>query len=284
MKRVVVLGSRGMAGHVMYEYLKSVDGIYVVGVARSEGEQVDHVLDVTDFATLSFMLAQIKPDFVVNCIGVLVSASNENISNAILINSYLPHYLVSEANVLGFKLIHVSTDCVFSGCDGSYTEQSFRDGDDNYGRSKALGEVDQTGHLTLRTSIIGPELKSNGTGLMHWFFGQYNSISGYSKAYWSGVTTLELARVTEHAIKKGIDGLIQVSPGRKISKYELLKLINEIWDRGVKIIENTDYAVDKSLVSTRADFRYAVPGFRKMLKDMKRWTDANIKHYRHYRF
>ena len=205
-----------------------------------------------------------------------------DISKAILINSYLPHFLSDLASRLNFKFIHISTDCVFSGKKGGYTEQSFRDGDDNYARTKALGEVAAKDSVTLRTSIIGPELKSNGTGLMDWFFKQSGEISGYSKAYWSGVTTLELAKVTHAVVQQNIMGLLQICPQEKISKFELLKLFNDIWKRDCTINVNEDYSVDKSLISIRDDFSYSVPDYKEMLGDMESWTAEHSQYYPHY--
>ncbi|WP_373398913.1 sugar nucleotide-binding protein [Algoriphagus halophilus] len=122
--------------------------------------------------------------------------------NSIFINSYFPHWLVSEADKYGGQVIHISTDCVFSGKKGGYIEADFRDADDIYGRGKALGELIGGRHLTLRTSIIGPELKSNGEGLFHWFMNQKGETNGYTKAIWGGVTTFELAKVIKDCVFK----------------------------------------------------------------------------------
>lgn len=284
MKTVVVLGTLGMAGHIMTEYLKNTGEYKVLGVAREPGLGVSAVLDVLNFDQLEVFLKESKADVVINCIGVLVSASNSDISRAILINSYLPHLLANLADQLSFKLVHISTDCVFSGKEGAYTENSFRDGDDNYARTKALGEVAGDHHLTIRTSIIGPELKSTGTGLMDWFFKQSGEISGYSKAYWSGVTTLELAKATHHIIQQDIAGLLQLCPQSKISKFELLGIFNKVWNRECVIKVNDNYTVDKSLVCTRDDFPYTVPDYKNMLDEMKEWTDAHPQYYPHYKF
>ena len=260
MKKVMVLGCVGMAGHVVADYLSNKDDYDIYGVARSEGKFVTHVLDVTDFDRLHDLIKTINPDYIINCIGVLVSASANNICTAIQINSYLPHFLAMLGNKHNFKLIHISTDCVFSGKTGGYREDSFKDGDDNYARTKALGEVVNEMDLTIRTSIIGPELKSNGTGLLDWFLKQTNEIKGYSKAYWSGVTTLELAKAIHEFIKQDIHGLFQLCPDEKISKYDLLKYFSVVWNRSIVINKDDSYSVDKSLISTRKDFNYKVPG------------------------
>jgi dTDP-4-dehydrorhamnose reductase len=271
MKKIVVLGVLGMAGHIMAEYLDSSDGYEVFGIARSEGRYVTKQIDVLDFAGVEGYLNEVKPDVVINCIGMLVQQSKNDISTAILINSYLPHFLSELGQKLNYKLIHISTDCVFSGKDGQYKEDAFKDGDDNYARTKALGEVINDKDLTIRTSIIGPELKNNGTGLFDWFFKQSGEIKGYTQAYWSGVTTLELAKATHEMIKQDITGLFQLCPEHKISKYDLLCLFSKIWNKKITITPFDNYAVDKSLVCTRKDFKYSKLDYELMLDELKQW-------------
>lgn len=283
MTKVVVLGSVGMAGHVMAAYLASNKDTQVFGIARGPGPFVSEQFDILDFSKLEKTLKRLQPDHVINCIGMLVKKSAEDICSAILINSYLPHLLSRLGKEFGFKLVHISTDCVFSGRQGGYREDSFRDGDDNYARTKALGEVINERDLTIRTSIVGPELKQDGTGLLDWFLKQEGEIKGYTKAYWSGVTTLELAKATHEAIKQRIAGVLQLSPQGKISKFELLKLFAKVWNKEISIIPAEDYAVDKSLISSRDDFRYRVPGFEQMLKELNVWMTAHPNNYTHYK-
>lgn len=281
-QKVVVLGARGMAGHIMAEVLDDTGKYEVFGIARQEGKYVAKVLDVTDFKVLEGYLKDLSPDYVINCVGALVSQSKEDIPTAILLNSYLPNFLSQLGHTLDYKLIHISTDCVFSGKDGQYIENSFRDGDDNYARTKALGEVENDTDLTIRTSIIGPELKDNGTGLLDWFFKQEGTVNGYTQAYWSGVTTLELAKATVEFIKQDIVGLYQLCPNDKISKFELLKLFSDIWNKPLEVTPFDNYKVDKSLVCTRNDFKYPTPEFKKMLHETKQWMENHPNYYLHY--
>lgn len=281
-QKVVVLGSQGMAGHIMAEVLDKTGDYKVLGVARQEGKYVDKILDMTDTNALEKYLEEVRPGYVVNCVGALVSQSTNDVATAILLNSFLPNLLSEIGRKLNYKLIHISTDCVFSGKDGGYKEDSFRDGDDNYARSKALGEVVNGKDLTIRTSIIGPELKSNGTGLLDWFLKQEGTINGYTQAYWSGITTLELAKATVEFMKQDISGLYQLCPKDKISKYELLELFNDIWGKEVEIIPFDDYRVDKSLISTRTDFDYSVPEYEKMLVEMKEWMVNHPEYYTYH--
>ncbi len=282
-KKIVILGSLGMAGHIMAEVLDDTGDYEVFGVARQEGKYVDSVLDVTDFKSLENYFQGVKPDYVINCVGALVSQSKDDVSTAILLNSYLPNFLSQLGNKLDYKLIHISTDCVFSGKDGHYAEESYRDGDDNYARTKALGEVVNKRDLTIRTSIIGPELKTNGTGLLDWFLKQDGPINGYTQAYWSGVTTLELAKATVEFIKQDITGLYQLCPNNKISKFDLLKLFRKVWGKELEITPFDNYMVDKSLVCTRTDFNYPTIEFKKMLIELKEWMDEHPSYYLHYR-
>jgi dTDP-4-dehydrorhamnose reductase len=281
-KNIVILGSQGMAGHIMAEVLDTTNEYEIFGVARQSGKYVDKVLDVTDFKSLEKYLEHVKPSHVINCIGALVSQSRNDVPTAILLNSYLPNFLSQLGNKLDFKLIHISTDCVFSGKDGQYTEASYRDGDDNYARTKALGEIINDKDLTIRTSIIGSEIKSNGTGLLDWFFKQNGIIKGYTQAYWSGVTTLELANATKEFIKQDVTGLYQLCPKEKISKYDLLKLFAKVWDKNIEVTPFEDYKVDKSLVCTRNDFKYPKPEFEKMLIETKQWMEEHSSYYSHY--
>lgn len=285
-RKVVILGALGMAGHIMSQYLDETNEYEVFGIARTKDtEYIKKELDVQNFEVLEKYLEELKPDFVINCIGILVDKSKSDLTTAILMNSYLPHFLSKLGDKLNYKLIHISTDCVFSGETGGYKENSFRDGDDNYARTKALGEVINDKDLTIRTSIIGPELKSNGTGLLHWFLNQNGTISGYSRAFWSGVTTLELAKQTHEMIKQDIKGLFQLCPDNKISKFDLLNLFAKVWNKDITIEKNSKYSVDKSLICTRTDFIYAKnqrPTFDQMLIEVKDWMYLNKNYYQHY--
>lgn len=281
MKKIIILGSAGMAGHMIYQYLSKTRKYTVVGVARSQSIFTDKLLDCSDFNQLDRYLSDEKPNIIINCIGILVQQSNDDICNAIEMNSYLPHFLSKLGNKYNFKLIHISTDCVFSGKSGNYKEDSFCDGDTPYARTKALGEVVNNRDLTIRTSIIGPELKSNGTGLLDWFLKQSDTVSGYSNVFWSGVTTLELAKVIEVILDQEVTGLYHICSKDKISKYELLNLINEIWEKKVLIESNSNYISDKSMICTRTDVNYTISDYSKMLQELHdQMLSSNLYTYR----
>lgn len=269
-KKILVLGSTGMLGHVLYNTLKKQTNYTVVDlVYRNKLNENSIICDVTNKEQLADVINSVNPDVIVNCIGVLIKGSTKSPANAIYINAFLPHYLASLAQKVNARFIHVSTDCVFSGTKGAYVESDFRDADDVYGRSKALGELLGEETLTIRTSIIGPEIKEAGEGLLHWFLKQDGTISGYTQAYWGGVTTLELSKAILAVIHQDLRGVVNLTNGEAISKFEMLKLFKKEFNRTDLIIESTaGKKVDKSLKSERSDFEYTVPSYTSMFEEM----------------
>jgi len=286
MKKILVIGIKGMAGHMIFNYFNENREFDVYGIARNieNGEKIFNI-DISDTKALSSIIIDNQFDCVVNCIGILNKDAEDNPAKAIWFNSYFPHYLEELTYDTNIKVIHISTDCVFSGKKGNYTEQDFKDGLGFYAQSKALGELNNSKDVTIRTSIIGPELNHNGIGLFHWFMMQSegSNIKGFTEAYWSGVTTLELAKVVSEIIKQNITGLIQIAPKSKIDKYSLISLFNSIYKDSVILIEkNGDYKVDKSLVSIRKDFDYEVPDYKNMLENQKKWISEHSSIYSQY--
>ena len=206
-------------------------------------------------------------------------------SKAIWFNSYFPHYLEEITKETQTKIVHISTDCVFSGKEGQYTENDIKNGIGFYAQSKALGELTNTKDVTIRTSIIGPELNQNGIGLFHWFMSQSDDaqLKGFTNAFWSGLTTLELAKVVVAILDQNITGVIQVAPSSRIDKYTLLSLINSVYrNNTVAIVPDGSYYVDKSLVSIRTDFKYQVPDYQNMLESQRQWILEHPSLYSHY--
>lgn len=283
MKKVLVLGAKGMAGHVVFKLLPQLGAYDVWGVARNINESERFInLDVKDTDRLSDIVTSHDFDFIINCIGILNKDAEDNPDKAIWFNSYFPHFLEAITRNTSTKVIHISTDCVFSGKRGAYTENDVKDGYGFYAQSKNLGELDNSKDLTLRTSIIGPELNENGIGLFHWFMSQSDNaqLKGFTHAYWSGITTIELTKTIHAAIEQNITGLIQITQKNKIDKYSLLQLFNTIFKNGSMHIEpNSDYHVDKSMVSVRTDFNYTVPEYEAMLLEMKQWIEQNNYKY-----
>ncbi len=283
MKKILIIGIKGMAGHILYKYFSDIEKYEVYGIARNI-ESSSHIfnLDVSDTTKLKNIIETNGFDIIINAIGILNKDAEDNPAKAIWFNSYFPHFLEDITRDTKSKVIHISTDCVFSGKDnGGYTEESFKNGIGFYAQSKALGEIVNNKDLTIRTSIIGPELNSNGIGLLHWFLTQPNNskLNGFSQVFWSGITTLELAKVIDDTIKNNVTGLKQISR-YKISKFELLKLFNEVLRESSLVInENNEYKSDKSLISTRLDYVYNVPDYKVMLFELKEWITKSKKIY-----
>lgn len=282
-KKILLFGATGMAGHVVYYYLNSTGKYDIRNVVyRTKLTNDSIIVDVTDKNTVSQMVRDVRPELIINCVGVLIKGSIEHPDNAVFINAYFPHLLKKLSDEVGAKLIHISTDCVFSGKKGNYTESDFRDADDVYGRSKALGEIINNKDLTIRTSIIGPELKENGEGLFHWFMHQTGQIRGFQTAIWGGVTTLELAKAIDVAIDQNVTGLIQLSNGAGISKYDLLHLFKRIWNKqDVEILPYDGNGIDKSIAKS-AKLDYPVPDYQIMLQELYSWMKNQQDFYSLY--
>jgi len=280
---VLVLGATGMAGHVIAIHLKEV-GYNVTAFSRSNFAYCNNIIgDVLDFPFIERVVLEGNYDAVINAVGILNQDASDCKARAILLNSYLPHYLSDIAFNLRTRVIHMSTDCVFSGKTGRYMETSMRDGESFYDRTKALGELENDKDLTFRNSIIGPDLSENGIGLFNWFMKQSGQINGYANALWSGVTTLTLAKAMSKAVEEGVTGLYHLVPGESISKYDLLKLFNKhIRDNKLAIEPIERPIIDKSLVNTRNDFSFVVPSYEQMVIEMREWMVAHETLYPHY--
>ncbi|HZJ37220.1 MAG TPA: SDR family oxidoreductase [Gillisia sp.] len=268
-KKVLILGSTGMLGHQVYYHFKKEGNFEVINVSyRNKLTPETIILDLNNKFAMEKLLKEQNPDFIVNCVGVLIKGANDNPANAIYLNAYLPHLLARICDEINAKLIHISTDCVFSGEKGSYIESDEKDGNDIYAKTKALGEVQNTDHLTLRTSIIGPELKENGEGLFHWFMKQQGETNGFTKALWSGVTTSELAKVIEQAIKQDLKGLYHVTNGQPINKYELLQLFKKATGKDIDVHSVEGKKADKSFIDTRKELQIEVSTYPVMINQM----------------
>ncbi len=282
-KKIVVLGANGMAGHIITSGLHRDTDYEVVSVARSKSVINPSVLmDISDFTSLKKLIKNTQANVIINCIGLLNKTAEDYPDQAILINSYLPHFLESETKDTKTKIIHISTDCVFSGEEGNYNEKSFKNGKGFYAQSKALGELENTKDLTFRTSIIGPELNTNGIGLFHWFTKQQGTVNGYTNAFWTGVTTIELLNAIKIAICENLSGLYHLVNEEKISKYNLVNIFNTVFNKKLEVQPYDAYRVDKSLINTRKDFTYKVKSYEEMILEMRTWIESNKDLYAHY--
>ncbi len=268
--KALIIGGDGMLGHVTKLHFQE-NGHEVR--ATSRGENADYYFDATvNLEEAEYFINDFAPDAVINCIGILNKVAEDNKALAVLVNSYLPHYLDELCAKKGVKFVHISTDCVFEGDkDGGYTEASPKDATSFYGQSKALGELNNDTNLTLRTSSVGPDTNPNGVGLFQWFMNQEKEASGFNKVYWSGVTTIQLAKAIELAIDNNLSGLRHVVNGEKIDKYSLLELFKKHFNKPIIIYKKSDYVSDKSIVST-TNFNFNVPSYDQMVKEMSEWV------------
>lgn len=272
MKKILVIGIKGMAGHVIFRYLKNQESYVVFGIARNI-EESDRTfnLDVSETEKLKKILHDGQFDYVINCIGILNKDAEDHPSKAVWFNSYFPHFLEEITKNSNSKVIHISTDCVFNGKKGNYSENDVKDGEGFYAQSKALGELNNSKDLTIRTSIIGPDLNRNGIGLFNWFMAQNGQINGYSSAIWSGVTTLELAKAIDFVITNPVEGLVHLTNGIPINKFDLTNLFKDIWKKDNITINPYDgKVVDKSLQKSNK-LTYEVSGYREMLTEQFEW-------------
>ena len=280
MEKVLVLGNQGMLGHVLYKTLQSKENLkkyFSIGINRSNNniDEKSYKLDALNFEKLEGFINNQKPKYIVNCIGCLVEASLKKPSLAIQTNSLLPHFLNEISEKYNFKLIHISTDCVFDGAKGMYVESDIKTETNYYGLTKNLGEINNNRNLTIRTSIIGPEIKLKHTGLFNWVISQKGkTINGYTNAIWSGLTTIELAKFIIWSLNENISGIVHATNGIGISKYDLLKITNDVFDLDINLIEENEYKINKSLLNTKLS-NYEFPTYQKMINSMKYWIDEN---------
>lgn len=281
-KRVLVMGATGMLGHTFFNQFCKLARYDVFGTARSilglehfftetERKRIRVNVDADNFDTVVRAMASIQPDIVINCIGLIkqLPIGGDPLS-AITINAQLPHRISLVCKSANSRLIHLSTDCVFDGQIGMYTESDIPSPTDLYGRTKLLGEVAYPHCVTLRTSIIGHELKGR-LGLIDWFLSQENDIRGFTHAIYSGFPTIEMARIiTDFVIPNDeLNGLYQVS-SNPISKYDLLRLVAKQYNKKIEIKPYGDFHCDRSLDSSR--FRiatgYSPPSWEKLVESM----------------
>lgn len=282
--KFLILGCNGMAGHQISLYLQE-QGHDVTGFALEKSKLLNKSIagDATDFPSLKKIIQEGKYDTVINCIGILNQFAENNHALATLLNSYLPHFVAQAANEVGTQVIHMSTDCVFSGKRGQYTEDDLPDGATFYDRSKALGELNDDKNITLRNSIVGPDINEKGIGLLNWFMHQTCEINGYTKALWTGQSTLQLAKTMEAAAKERATGLYNTVPDTNISKYELVKLFNKYLRNNSITIHPVDGVnADKSLKRTRFEFSYRIPDYETMVEEAAKWIINHKSLYPHY--
>lgn len=281
--KFLVLGAGGMAGHTIAIYLKE-KGHDVSGLALDNLSFCKTIVgDARDNDLLRNTLINGRYDAVINCIGILNQFADQNVGLAIYLNSYLPHLLAEITLNTSTQIIQMSTDCVFSGKKGNYTETDQPDGVTIYDRTKALGEINDNKNITFRNSIIGPDINVNGIGLLNWFMKENGPVKGFRSAIWTGLTTLQLAMAMEQAASEKANGLYNLVYTEPITKYELLLLLNKyLRNNKIAITPYDGTCVNKSLKRTNFNFNYLIPDYDKMVYEMAGWVKKHGYLYPHY--
>jgi dTDP-4-dehydrorhamnose reductase len=279
--RVLIFGGDGMLGHQLLRHLRGRHDVRVTLRLGREAYEAYHLFDQTttyygidarQTDSLFKVIRDFRPEAVVNAIGIVKQRSDaRQVIPSLEINSLLPHRLAQACQSIGARLVHFSTDCVFSGRKGYYSETDVPDADDLYGRSKLLGEVSEPHCITLRTSMIGPEI-SRKTGLLEWLLSQRGqTIKGFSKAIFSGFPTSELARIVERILTDlpNIHGVYHVA-SLPINKYDLLTLIRDCLHLPITIEQDSTFECDRSLDASRfhRETNYSPPTWKAMINDM----------------
>ncbi|KZC39342.1 MULTISPECIES: dTDP-4-dehydrorhamnose reductase family protein [Rhodanobacter] len=280
--RLLIVGITGMLGNTLFRYFNQRSGVEVFGTVRDGRAKSrfdlayhDNIIggvDADHFDSVTSAFAQAKPDTVINAVGLIKQLqSSKDPLSALPLNALFPHRLARLCAVAGARLIHISTDCVFTGAIGNYVEKDIPDAIDLYGRSKLLGEVDYPHAITLRTSIIGHELDS-ANGLIGWFLSQQETIRGYTRAIFSGFPTVELARIIERHVlpRPECHGLYHVASS-PISKYDLLQLTAAAYDKDIEMIPDDTLVIDRSLNADRFNKAtgYQPPSWPELVRTMK---------------
>lgn len=261
MKKVLVLGATGMLGSACYSVISQSSSLSTEGTSRTLDGKLLH-LDAEDLNQVSNLIAKVQPDYVVNCIGIIKPHISEkepdSIKKAIDINAKFPISIANLALEHNFKVIQIATDCVYSGKKGSYTEIDLHDATDVYGKTKSLGEVPSENFLHLRASIIGPEF-GRSTSLLEWFRNQPlgSKLNGFEDHIWNGITTYQFARLARGLIESGsnIFGIRHLVPANRVSKYDLLKIFSEVYERNdieIKKITSSSF-IDRTLETEDKD-------------------------------
>ena len=280
--RIIILGASGLIGHKLLQKLSNDFDVYATLHRSKEsyglmplfsGQNIIDEVDVSDFENVSAILHSVNPNVILNCIGITPRKDEiNNLYKVIKINSLFPHQLANWAKVNNKRVIHFSTDCVFNGSTGNYTENSLTTAEDVYGRTKALGEINYSHTLTIRSSFIGQELFGK-TELLDWFLNQEGKrINGFTNTLYSGVSTNFMTYVVKTIILNApeLSGLYQLAPDKPISKYELLCIAKRAFDVNIEIIPENKHVHTPTLNGSKLkdNIKINVPSWREMMKDL----------------
>ena len=281
-KKILILGASGMLGASLFRYFSKLGDYKVYGTVRDDykrryfpdklKENLISNISFDDMKAFRNLIAKLRPDFVINCVGII--KQNSLVSDKLIsinLNARLPHLLLYECRKNDAKLIHFSTDCVFSGARGGYSEFDKPDASDVYGMTKYLGEINEENCVTIRTSIIGHEYGSNRS-LVDWFLSQTGDVKGYDQAIFTGLPTIELAKIIHRYIleNQNIEGLYHVA-SQKINKYDLLNLISDIYSKkDIRIMRDSAVKIDRSLICSQFNrvSGYIAPDWKSLVELM----------------
>jgi dTDP-4-dehydrorhamnose reductase len=280
--KILILGGTGMLGYSVFKTCihRKIDVKAIVRndyplrevLGTSVADYTFSIDDVKCTAELEKIILFYRPDYLINCVGIVKQSTlSQDYYESIAINSLLPHQLEKMGQQFGFRLIHISTDCVFNGRKGMYTENDISDAEDLYGRTKFLGEVGYGRGITIRTSIVGHEIRGQHHGLIDWFLAQHGEVEGYTKAIFSGLTTAELSKVIlDIVIPADLPAGVYQVAAQSISKYELLQLVAKVYNKEIQIIPSEKVIINRSL--SGENFRhltgYTSPIWETMIQDM----------------
>lgn len=276
--KVLVIGSGGMLGHVVTLYLRA-KGVSVDDISKTRAISSNTILlDILDETALKDFLKEKKYSAVINCTALLLAASEQNKTQAILLNTYFPHWLEQYYNNTDTQVIQVSTDGVFCGISAPYCEYDYSDSVTFYGKTKYLGELHNEKDITIRSAFWGPDISANGIGIFNWFMCQDKAVSGYANVYFNGVSSLEFAKCVFYLLTHHRSGIFHLGIPEPISKYHLLKTISSVFGRNIAIQETFLPQNNNILENTRKDIAFSSKCLQKSVEELHEW----IREYRQF--
>ena len=280
--KLLVLGSNSVVGHMVGLYSME-SGHDVLGYDDSPSPLFNSVTaNLHDTKLLKECIEDGDFNAVINCTAVVNEFAEQNKAEASFVNVYIPHYLAEITSESKTIIVHRSTDCIFSGKHGHYRICDMPDAVSFYARTKAIGELLNSKDITIRTSLVGPDLNSDGSGLFNWFMRQTDSINGFTRAIWTGLSTLEFAKEILILLEMRAHGLLQCVPLESINKYDLLNLFAKVMRLRKQVIPVEGALVDKSLVRFVGDFQFETPSYVSMMTQMAEWILDHKYLYPHY--
>ncbi|MCL1630570.1 sugar nucleotide-binding protein [Sporolactobacillus sp. CPB3-1] len=274
--KLLIFGGEGMAGHVIVSYFQELSNVSLYYTTRTIDDRHSIYFHLPDSVKAEEIIEMIRPDIVINCIEIAGEEAEKNPLLALQINSLFPYQLAKLTERQGGRLIHLSTDCVFSGARGVYSETDDPDSHSVYATSKHLGEVTRGPHLTIRASVIGPELRAGSARLFSRFMECTDEISGAEYCMWNGVTTLELAKAIKAFIDNKVTGLYHLSSPHQISEKNLLELMQRVFLKNeITIIPEFEKHFERFIKNSRTDADYQAHPYDLMLMELKQWMNVH---------